>query len=190
MTGSLEIINRIQAGDAGAFHQIVEENKRLVFNIVARMMPNSTDREDLCQDIFLRVYQNLGTFQQASKLSTWIARIAYNACLNALKKKKVPLFDDFAPEGESLEMIGGSTKTPDDIVSDRDLAHRLQAEIEKLPPKLKAILTLYHVQEMSYAEISEIMNMPDGTIKSYLFRARKMLKERLIDKYEMEALWQ
>ncbi len=189
MTDSRTLIARIQSGDDDAFLHLIERYKRLVYNVVFRMVQNDADREDLCQDIFVKVYQNLGGFQYESKLSTWIARIAYNTCINALKKKKVPLYDDHALEGDSLEKVTANSEKPDEVTEERDLSARLQREIEKLPAKYKTILTLYHVEEMSYAEIAEIMNLPEGTVKSYLFRARKLLKEHLVNRYTPEELW-
>src|SRR4030042_4444550 len=85
-------IERILAGDRVVFKTLVEDYQRLVSHIVFRMVSVKEDREDICQDVFLRIYQNLGDFRSESELSTWIARIAYNACLNHLDKRKlVPL---------------------------------------------------------------------------------------------------
>jgi len=190
MTDSKALIELIKAGDTSAFQRLVDDYKRLVYNIVFKMTANDADREDICQDVFVKVYQHLAGFQHESKLSTWIARIAHNTCINSLKKKKVPLFDDFAAEGESIDTLFAHEETPADFASDEDLSQRLETEMAKLPPRFRTILALYHIEEMSYAEIGEIMNMPDGTVKSYLFRARKLLKERLVDKYEQEELWQ
>ena len=107
-----------------------------------------------------------------------------------LKKKKVPLFDGLAAENESIESCRGAYKPADELTVSKDVNLRLQHEIEKMPVQYRTILTLYHLDEMSYSEISEILGMPDGTVKNYLFRARKLLKERLNAKYEVEELWQ
>lgn len=184
-----DTIERVKAGHPDAFYQLIEDYKRLVYNIVFKMVSNDADREDICQDIFLKIYQHLASFQHESKLSTWIARISYNTCINALKKKKVPLFDDFAAEGDSIETLVRSPETPADVITDKDVSERLEIEIQELPPRFRTILTLYHIEEMSYAEIGKITDMPDGTVKSYLFRARKLLKERLAERYEQEELW-
>lgn len=189
MANSRDLIEKIKAGDTDSFRSLVKEYKRLVYNIVFRMVRNDADREDICQDVFVKVYQNLAGFQHESKLSTWIGRIAFNTCVNYLKKKKVPLYDDVSAEGDSIENSIGEAKPPDDFTAEKDIANRLATEMSKLPAQLRTILTLYHVEEISYAEIAVIMNMPDGTIKSYLFRARKMLKERLMKKYHAEELW-
>ncbi len=88
-----------------------------------------------------------------------------------------------------MEKYWSEETSPDDFIEDQDLSSRLQSEIMKLPVQFRAILTLYHLDEMSYAEIAKITGLPDGTVKSYLFRARKLLKEKLIAKYQQEELW-
>ncbi len=190
MTDVKHIIDRVVAGDTYAFQSLIEGHQKLVSHIVFRMVLNQQDREDICQDVFIKVYQNLSSFQFESKFSTWVARIAYNTCINYLKKKKIPLYDTGSFEEKSIEHYAGAAITPDDFAEETDIASRLQEEINQLPPTFRTILTLYHLDEVSYAEIGEIMRLPEGTVKSYLFRARKCLKERLTSKYQQEELWQ
>lgn len=189
MTETRALIASIKAGNTAAYQSFIEKYKRLVIHIVSRMVSNATDREDLCQDVFVKVYQHLNAFRYQAKVSTWIAKIAYNTCINHLQKKKIPLFDDRTPETESLENVTGNHALPDLFVEDQDVASRLQGEINRLDIRYRTILTLYHLEEMSYAEIGKIMDMPEGTVKSHLFRARKQLKEKLLSKYRIEELW-
>lgn len=182
------LVEQIRAGNNRAFRTFIERYQKLVAHIVFRMVPNTADREDLCQDVFLKVYQNLDRFRFDAKMSTWIGRIAYNTCVNYLRKGKVPLFDDRSPETASIENISGDGMFPDRLAGEKDMASRLQAEMERLDAPYRTILTLYHIDGMTYAEIGKIMGLPDGTVKSYLFRARKRLKERLMAKYEREEL--
>lgn len=193
-------IEKIIAGDMKAFQSLVEDYQRLVCHVVFRMVHNEEDREEICQDVFVKVYQNLSKFEQKSKLSTWIGRIAYNTCINYLKKKKVPLYDDVAlaeagesgsgpDKGSYLDRVPGEAKLADETVTDKEMYKFLHEEIAQLPVQYRAILTLYHMDDLSYQEIGEIMSLPDGTVKSYLFRARKLLKERMLEKYPAEELW-
>ena len=195
-----ERIEKIIAGEMRAFQALAEDYQRLVCHVVFRMVHNEEDREEICQDVFVKVYQNLSKFEQKSKLSTWIGRIAYNTCINYLKKKKVPLYEDLAPaesgesgssqnKGSYLDRVPGGAKLADETVSDKEMYKFLHEEIAQLPVQYRAILTLYHMDDLSYQEIGEIMSLPDGTVKSYLFRARKLLKERIIEKYPAEELW-
>lgn len=182
------LVERVLGGEKGAFRLIIHQNKRLVCHVIYRMVTNEQDKEDLIQEVFLRVYQNLGRFEQKAKLSTWIARIAFNTTINYLEKKRVPLYEDMCGEGETIETCPGMQPSPGEIAESRQSSVSLSVEIDKLPVHYGLILSLYHLQEMSYREISEVMRLPDGTVKSYLFRARKMLKERLTTRYTREEL--
>ncbi len=190
---SRALIDAVLSGNRGAFQTFVERYQRLVAHVVYRMAPNSADREDLCQDIFMKVYQNLGGFQFGSKVSTWIARIAYNTCINYLQKKRIPLLNDLRADSDDRDPVAEAVdpaQPADEVTAGRDLFGRVQAEMEHLPPQFRALLTLYHLDEMTYEEITDITGLPMGTVKSYLFRARQMLRERLLRKYRLEDIWQ
>lgn len=194
-TDELEIASKVINGSHSAFLEFVNDYKRLVYHVIVRMIPNRSDHEDLGQDIFLKLFKKLHTFKGDSKLSTWIAKISYNTCLNYLEKKKVPLLDDklIPSEGDTekdslIDTFEGEYMLPDEITESRITAEMIQEEISKLPPTFKVILTLYHIEEMKYKEISEITNLPEGTVKSYLFRARKALKENISKEFKMEDL--
>jgi len=182
------LIEKIKAGDTNSFQILIEQYQRLVGHIVVRMIHQKDDREDICQEVFIQVYQNLGNFKFESKLSTWIARIAYNRCINYLEKKKTSLFDDRSIVEETLETFPDNQAQPDQIAETTDLSSRLQVEIERMPIQFRTIVTLYHLEEMKYHEIAKILQLPEGTVKSYLFRARKLLKERLMKKYVVDEL--
>jgi RNA polymerase sigma factor (sigma-70 family) len=182
------LVKKTLAGNKKAFESIIKLHQRLVSHIVFRMIHNPADQEDVCQDVFLKVYENLGGFKFESKLSTWIARIAYNTCLNYLEKKRVPLFDDLAPEERSLETVPGNSSDPDELVEGKEISVLLRSEIDRMPAHYRTILTLYHLDQMSYKEIGETMQLPEGTVKSYLFRARRQLKQELLTKYQREDL--
>lgn len=182
------IIERVLAGERNAFEELIREYQRLVNHIVYRMIPNRDDREDICQDIFIRVYQNLKDFRADSKLSTWIARIAGNRCLDYLGRKNLPVIeDDFDSAARAVSDDGIS---PEEATETGNLSEILEKEINSLPTAYRTVITLYHIDDMSYAEIGDILALPDGTVKSYLFRARKMLRQRLEAGYRREELWQ
>ncbi len=187
---SRRLIDEVLNGNSATFATLIERYKKLVSHVVFRMIANKTDREDVCQEVFIKVYQNLGCFHFESKLSTWIARIAYNACLNHLEKKHVPLLDDLGSEQDMLEKYSGNEEPPDCYMERQDIMARVRSEIDRMPVHFRTVVTLYHLDEMSYEEIAEVTDMPLGTIKSYLFRARRLLKERLKEKYQLEGIWQ
>jgi RNA polymerase sigma factor (sigma-70 family) len=182
------LVHDILGGDTGAFTSLMEKYKPLVIHVVYRMIRTDADREDLLQDVFLKVYQNLGGFGFRSKLSTWIARIAYNTCVNFMEKRREVLVDDEFPERGGFDAMPGRGPLPDTAAVRKDLSERLEAEIARLPAKYRTILTLYHLDWMTYQEIGEVLGLPDGTVKSYLFRAREHLREVLSAKYRREDL--
>jgi RNA polymerase sigma factor (sigma-70 family) len=190
-----ELVRRVLLRNNAAFGELINQYQRLVFSIVYKMIPVKADREDLCQDIFIKVYNNLKNFKFDSKLSTWIARIAYTTSVNHLKKRKYSLLNDLFPEqnddsdeSTSDNVENASIPDAEGILYSKDLKEKINAELETLPAILKTIITLYHKEEMSYDEIGAITELPAGTVKSYLFRARKALKEKLLSKYKKEDL--
>ena len=192
------IVQKILAGELNAFEIIVNNNQKLVAHVVFKMVHQTADREEVCQDVFIKVYENLKSFQFNSKLSTWIARIAYNTCLNYLQKKKLPLYEDISAKYEDsehepvsegfVENIWGGSANPEVTAMQQQTSAHLKKEIDRLPAQYRTIITLYHLDEMSYQEIGQVLNMPEGTVKSYLFRARRMLKDKLLEKYMEEEL--
>jgi len=181
-------IERILAGDQKAFEAFIQRYQRLVSHIVFRMIANDEDRRDICQDVFIKIHQNLDGFRHESKMSTWIGRVAYNRCLNYLEKKKVPLYEDLCDEGETVDSVAAELQQPDEYAEYQERSAVLRREIDALPLPYRPIVTLYHLDEMTYQEIGDIMKLPEGTVKNYLFRARKLLKKRLTAKYQPEEL--
>ena len=186
-----ELIGSVLAGNTNDFAEIIEQYRRLVSHIIFKMVSHETEREDLCQDVFVKVFKNLGSFKFESKFSTWIGRIAYNTAVNYLEKKKVPLFSDMIDnESADVDIMEGNMVKPDQYTENSNISDILRMEINELPIQYRVIISLYHIDDMTYQEISEITGLKDGTVKSHLFRGRKLLKERLTEKYRKEDLWQ
>lgn len=175
------LVDLVLGGDKQAFGTIIKNTEALVAQIVYKMIPNAEDRKDLVQEIYLKVFHKLEGFKFHAKLSTWIATIAYNSCLTWLEKKKLVFPDE-------LREIADLQEVAVERLHQNDLSGILKTEIERLPPVYRTLITLYHQEELSYQEIAEITCLPEGTVKSYLFRARKNLKDSLLSKYKKEAL--
>ncbi len=149
----------------------------LVAHMVGRLVDRNEDREELCQDVFLKVYEKIGEFNFQSKLSTWIATIAYRMGINHLRKKKIEVSD--IPDEDRFTKNFISDSNPHESMEDDEIETITLKLIDQLPPNYKTILTLYHVDQMNYNEIGEVTGMPEGTVKNYLFRARNLLKEKV-----------
>lgn len=174
------IVTSILNGNIQRFAIVVKNTEKLVAQIVRKMISNENDQKDLVQDIYLKAYQNLSSFQFKSKLSTWIANIAYNTTVNYLQKKKIPIIEI----EKTIEDKFTVSENPELETIDAEALAILNAEISKLPPLYKTLITLYHLEELPNKEISEITNLPEGTIKSYLYRARKILKDNINHHYQ------
>jgi len=170
-----ELIKQILNGNMNAFTFLVNRYQKLVVHITGRLIQRQDELEDVCQEVFLKVYQNLGKYRNECKLSTWIATIAYNTSINYLRKFKKGIEentdDEAALRNWSEHQINDFEKT--------DLHRYLRDQIELLPVHYRTVLTLYYLEEFSYPEIVQITGMPEGTIKSYLFRAKALIKEKL-----------
>jgi RNA polymerase sigma-70 factor (ECF subfamily) len=185
------LVKKVLNGDTHAFGLIIKSTERMVAQIVFKMISNPEDRKDIAQDVYLKAFKKLSEFRFQSKLSTWIAQISYNTCLDYLRRKKLVLPGniDELNENDAGDIIDkyAIVETADAIFQ-KDLSVILKTEIEKLSPVYKTLITLYHNEELSYEEIGLITGLPTGTVKSYLFRARKMLKNNLSLIYKKEDL--
>nr|WKN34750.1 RNA polymerase sigma factor [Tunicatimonas sp. TK19036] len=178
------LVSRVIEGDARAFRQLVQQHERLVFHMVHRIVNRAEDSEDICQEVFMRVFQKIHLFQFQSKLSTWIATIAYRTALNYVKKEEKYTTDaiyDTLP-------IASNELSAQEMLERKNLYQHIHQQIALLPVHYRTVLTLYHLEEMSLQEIQAVTDMPEGTVKNYLFRARKLLKDQLQKQFQQEEL--
>jgi RNA polymerase sigma factor (sigma-70 family) len=189
------LIDRIIKGDKNSFNDLVESYKRLVAHIVYTNVKNQNDRDDLCQEIFLKIYLNLSTFKFKCKLSTWIGKIAYNSCINYSNKKKllinvnIECIRDIDGTTDDLKKIKSEDNNLDPYLRNIEIRKIINNKIQELPVKYQTVLTLFHIDELSYKEISEILNLHIDNIKVILSRARKMLKDKILEEYRKEDIW-
>ena len=169
-----DLVKKVLQGDLQAYRLLISRHQRLVDHIIGRLIDDPRDQEELAQDIFIKVYDKLGSFEFQSKLSTWIATIAYREAANRLKKTK-----KWQNESDIDKLNSSDTGSWDLSTEQSDQSAFIQKFILQLPHAYRTVLTLFHLEGMSYPEIVEVMNMPEGTVKNYLFRARKKLKDAL-----------
>lgn len=171
------LVSAILEGNMQAFRLLIKQHERLVAHMIGRVVKNKEEGEELCQDVFLKVYEKLSEFNFKSKLSTWIATIAYRQAINQIRKNKMQLTD--IPEEDNFTTYFIEQDNPESVLSESDMDAFVMKLTDLLPPQYKIVLTLFHLDGMSYPEIGEITGMPEGTVKSYLFRARNLLKEKV-----------
>lgn len=180
-----ELVQQILNGNNNAFRYLVANYQRLVLHIVGRVVQRQDEVEDICQEVFIKVFGKIKKFRGESRLSTWIATIAYNTSITHVRKQ-IRRGEQSYDEQPLLVASERDDSLNQKIVEKDEAKRYLMEMVEKLPVNYRTVLTLYHLEEFSYKEIEEITGMPEGTIKSYLSRARILLKAKLEKVVKME----
>lgn len=185
------LIARAQQGDTAAFRSLVERHQRRAFAIALQLVRDENDARELVQDAFLRVYRSLGSFQGGSSFFTWLYRIITNLSIDLIRKPGRQLADidesrfetDEAQEADFpfLSRVDGAD--PADVVRRREIASRLQAALEALPPYHRDVILMREIEGLSYEEMAQAMGVSKGTIMSRLFHARQKLQKALAAVY-------
>ncbi len=184
-----QLIARFQQGDLQAFDILVRRYKDQLLNYVYRFVGNRSDAEDIVQETFLRVYKNKHYYKEIAKFSTWIYTIAGNLAKTELrrrKRRKIFSVSNFVNDEKDFD-IPDAERSPEQQVDGSLKDDIIQKAIEKLPPKFKEVILLRDVQGFSYEEISQILGIPLGTVKSRVNRGRLKLQEDLKFLLETEA---
>jgi RNA polymerase sigma-70 factor (ECF subfamily) len=175
-----ELLARLRAGSDQAFAELVDQYKGLVLNLAARMTGRQDAADDLAQEVFLRVWRGLASFRGDCKLSTWIYRITINLCIaeskTARSRSQFIQVDDPSSEARGIPIPVGDNPFAEEVI----LKERLGPLLASMPEQYRTAISLYYLKEFSYLEIAEVMNVPMGTVKSYLFRGKTWLRERLL----------
>lgn len=177
------LIRRAQRGDADAFEQLLLEHQKNVYNLCYRMAGNPDDAMDLSQETFLRAWRCLDQYQFASAFSTWLYRLCSNICIDFLRRRRrqqtVPLTFEDADGEEQTYAVPDAQPLPEEQVELKLTRETLAAAMAQLLPEHRAVLQLRVVNEMSYEQIADVLNIQIGTVKSRLSRARNQLKKIL-----------
>jgi RNA polymerase sigma-70 factor, ECF subfamily len=176
-------IKQVIKGDQDAFADIVEIYSNSIFQLGYRMLGNRHEAEDIAQEAFIRAYVNIKTFNQDLKFSTWLFRIATNLCIDRIRKKKPDYYLDAEVSGtDGLTMysqLSSNSPLPENELESLELQEAVQKEILKLPEKYRSVIVLKYMEELSLNEISEILDMPLGTVKTRIHRGREALRQQL-----------
>jgi len=173
-----DLMHAVQNGDMVAFNKIVDRYKDRLMNVIGRMLSSREEAEDIVQETFVRVYQHRQSFNFEHCFSTWIYTIGLNLARNELRKRKKFKFYDIT------EMQGHETEFAVEMKLTGPLGKIIGAAIEELPEKYRLALVLRDVEEMPYEEVAKILDVPLGTVKSRVNRARVMLRDKLQPRLE------
>lgn len=179
----IEKIKQVKKGDQSAFAEVVSFYQNKIFQHCYRMLGNKHEAEDIAQEAFIRAYINIDSFDDKRKFSTWLYRIATNLTIDRIRKRKPDYYLDAEVKGtEGLDMysqLASTERLPGEEVESRELQRYIHHEISQLPAKYRSIIMLRYLEEFSLQEISEILDIPLGTVKTRIHRGREALRKRL-----------
>ena len=173
-----ELVKQVCMGETQLFRLLIERHQQHIFNLCYRMLQQFEEADDATQDTFLKAYRSLKQFRGDARLKTWLCRIARNECLNRLRHENMASLDQQLTTDYSFQ-IADSTPSPLELIEQRETQSIVHEAINKLPHQYRLVITLFHLNGLSYEEISQVMEIPMGTVKTYIFRARELLKSKL-----------
>jgi RNA polymerase sigma-70 factor (ECF subfamily) len=182
-----DVVNLAQRGNEGAFRELIRRYERPVFSLIYRMVRDSAAAEDLAQDSFIKVLNHLDKYRPEFKFSSWLFKIANNVAIDFLRKRQLDTVSmDGSPhagtaaevEATSFE-LADSAESPLDELASRELGAIIEQAIAQLRPEYRNCIMLRHVEGRSYEEIAATLDLPLGTVKTYIHRARHQLREAL-----------
>lgn len=174
------LVSQVLLGDTEAFAELMSLYKNRVAALGMSFFKNAADTEDFVQDVFLKAFTKLSQFRGESLFSTWLTRLAYNTAVNAVNRRAeyVSIADESALPDNAL--------TPEESELRRLTKEAVREAVKELDEKYRVCIDLYFFYDNSYAEISEIMALPENTVKSHIFRAKKILRDKLVSKGLLE----
>ncbi len=185
-TEDTQLIQLALAGEEQAFGKLRQKYQNAIYNLIARMIRDRQEVEDLTQEAFIKAFTSLETFNDEYAFSTWLYKIATNNCIDHIRRKKLQTFSIDKPlaskDGEYSFELPDTSFEPDRDLIDEQRTALLKKAIESLPPKYRRVIELRHVEEREYQDIAKILDLPLGTVKAHIFRARELLYKYLRDK--------
>jgi len=181
MTTDAVLVRRTLGGDAGAYDELVHRYQRQVYSLLYRMLGNASDAEDTTQETFIRAYRALRTFRQDASFLTWLYKIASNLSVDLIRSRRSKGAASLDEEIESGREPATSNReaAPEDAAMRGAVADIVQNAIMELPDRYRQVVVLRHNAGMSIEEIAQRLDLPTGTVKTHLFRARALMRERL-----------
>ncbi len=182
----LALVDSWRAGDEQAFATLIRRHERRVFGLLVRMLGNREEAEDVAQETFLNLHRHGHRFRREARFSTFVYRVAVNAALNrrrSLGRRRARL-ENLTHRQAAGDDLPTAPRGPEDSAVGGEIRERVQQEIQRLSPTLRAPLVLYDIEGLPYSEIADVLRLREGTVKSRIHRARQALRERLSDLME------
>lgn len=180
-----DLVAKSQRGDMEAFRILIERHEKGIYNLAYRMLKNVEDAKDAAQEIFLKVFASLRGFRGESSFATWLYRIATNECINRLRRPSFLSLDELRREYEDERnpieppQLIDTSPLPEELAESHEIQQLVHKAMDELPDHYRLVVTLRHLRELSYNEMAAALDLPVGTVKTYLFRAKKILKAKL-----------
>ena len=185
------VVQAVLNGQQHRFAELVDRYQTQIVNYVCRMLGNYEDAVDLSQDVFLKAYSALESYRPQYPFPAWLFRIARNAAIDEIRKRRLSTVSLDAPmefdDGAASREVEASGLDPEDSYLGIEFANRVSAAIDQLPEKYREPIVLRHAADLSYEEIAEALELPIGTVKTRIFRARDALRQSLADVFEDES---
>ena len=182
-----EIAVKIRRGDTESFSPIVEEYKGFVFNFANQMSNSRELAGDITQEIFLRVFTQLSKYRPDFPFKSWLGRVAYTTTLNYLRKKRESIQIESLAQDAPFEVKDEST-APEDVIIEKVTRETVRMAISRLREDLRAVVVLCEINGVDISEASAILEIPEGTVKSRLFRAKAQIKETIIRTFSSQQV--
>ncbi|MBQ9980088.1 MAG: sigma-70 family RNA polymerase sigma factor [Oscillospiraceae bacterium] len=176
------LVKKAARGDIDAFSELVRLHENRIYSLCLRMMGNPEDAQDAAQEAFIKAWEKLSTFRGDSAFSTWLYRLASNLCLDMIAARNRRAASSLSDEDGSFLDTPDTAPLPQEELERRERLGALKAAMDTLPDEARTMLILREGQGLSYEEIGQVLNLPPGTVKSRLFRAREKLREELLSK--------
>src|SRR2546426_2655036 len=172
-----ELVDRCRREEPGAFEELVDHFKNLVFALIVRTVPDRSHAEDLAQDVFLRIHRGLPYFRGEARLSTWIYRIVVNVCSQEKSRPHAPSLNVSLDDERTSARVTPSAA--DRQFGDLELRDRLEKAIARLPANYRLLIAAHYLQGVQYEDLADALQLPLGTVKTQLYRAKQQLRRLL-----------
>lgn len=197
-SAELALVFRLCEGDNAAYEALIDRFEHPVFNLISRLLENPADAADVTQEVFLKVFRNIGSFRGDSSLKTWVYRIAVNESRNQRRwfgrhRKQEVAMEPANQEADSCrDILPDPGPSPLELAMNRERRELLETALSEINPNFRAVLALREIEGLNYDEIAEILDISLGTVKSRILRGRQALRQRLVEHLKPAAMpvWQ